>query len=41
MAGPPGPCTVVLMTMGATPNASVPSGFQTYATGRQYELRRG
>ncbi|MFY9636162.1 MAG: aldose 1-epimerase family protein [Cellulosimicrobium cellulans] len=28
------------MTLSATPNASVPSGFQTYATGRQYELRR-
>jgi len=29
------------MTSSATPHASIPSGFQAYATGRQYELRRG
>jgi aldose 1-epimerase len=29
------------MTSSTTPNASVPSGFQAYATGRQYEIRRG
>jgi aldose 1-epimerase len=29
------------MTSSTTPNASVPAGFQTYATGRQYEIRRG
>src|SRR6476469_4682640 len=29
------------MTSSTTPAASVPSGFRTYATGRQYELRRG
>lgn len=35
------PVTVVLMTSSATPDAGIPAGFQTYATGRQYELRRG
>ena len=34
------PVTVVLMTSSATPDASIPAGFQSYATGRQYELRR-
>lgn len=29
------------MTSSTPPDGSVPSGFQTYATGRQYELRRG
>lgn len=29
------------MTSRATPDAGVPAGYQTYATGRQYELRRG
>jgi len=29
------------MTSSATPDATVPSGYQTYATGRQYEIRRG
>ncbi|MET4144454.1 aldose 1-epimerase family protein [Arthrobacter sp. UYCo732] len=29
------------MTSSTTPDANVPSGFQTYATGRQYEIRRG
>lgn len=34
-------CTVVFMTSSSLPDTSGPSGFQTYATGRQYELRRG
>lgn len=29
------------MTSSATPDATVPSGYQNYATGRQYEIRRG
>lgn len=35
------PVTVVLMTSNATPDTSIPAGFQSYATGRQHELRRG
>lgn len=29
------------MTSSSAPDTSIPSGFQTYASGRQYELRRG
>jgi aldose 1-epimerase len=34
-------CTVVPMTSPSLPETSVPSGFRSYASGRQYELRRG
>ncbi len=34
-------CTVLLMTSDAPLETSVASGYRAYATGRQYELRRG